>query len=332
MKLIQHLCLALILSSAVWSTAEDKNGNWPQWRGPTRDGVVATAPWPGTLTKENFQEVWKVDLDPSYSGPIVYGDQVFVTETVDKKQEFVRALDRATGKENWRVGWEGAIKVPFFARANGIWIRSTPACDGERLYVAGIRDVLVCLDIQDGTERWKVDFVEEFKTPVPNFGFVCSPLVIGDHVYVQAGGSLAKVEKKTGNVVWRSLKDGGGMWANAFSSPLLTRIADKDQMIVQTRQKMAGVDVESGDELWSQKIEAFRGMNILTPVVYKEQLFTSAHSGRSELFAIARNESAFSVNRVWENKSTAYMSTPVIIGDHLYMHMKNQRFTCIDLR
>ena len=77
---------------------------------------------------------------------------MFTTETKDKKFEVVTAFDRKTGKELWRAQWEGAMTVPFFAKANGDWIRATPACDGESLFVAGMRDVLVCLDAQTGKE------------------------------------------------------------------------------------------------------------------------------------------------------------------------------------
>ena len=89
---------------------------------------------------------------------------------------------------------------------------------------------------------------------------------------------------------------------------------------------MAGVDIESGDVLWSRKIKAFRGMNILTPVSYNNKLFTSAHSGVAQLFSPDKSEPE------WTNRSQAYMSSPLIIGDHAYMHLKKQRVVCIDLK
>jgi outer membrane protein assembly factor BamB len=76
------------------------------------------------------------------------------TSTEGKDVEVVRDLDRKTGKEIWNHQWEGTMSVPFFAKSNGDWIRATPAFDGERLYVAGIRDVLVCLDAKTGKEHW----------------------------------------------------------------------------------------------------------------------------------------------------------------------------------
>ena len=109
-----------------------------------------------------LERLWRVELGPSYSGPIVYGPRVFVTETEDKRREVVRAFDRDSGAELWRTAWDGAMSVPFFAKANGDWIRSTPACDGEALFVGGMRDVLVCLEVETGAVKWRVDFRERY--------------------------------------------------------------------------------------------------------------------------------------------------------------------------
>jgi len=327
-----NLCLILPASAA------DPGSTWPQWRGPARDGYAAATPvWPDRLTEQTFTQEWCVELGPSYSGPIVTADRVFVTETRDKKTEVVQALSRADGRVLWTAEWPGAMSVPFFAGANGDWIRATPAFDGESLFVAGMCDVLVCLNAETGEERWRVDFVERFKSSLPNFGFVSSPLVDGDHVYIQAGASFVKLDKRTGETVWRSLQDSGGMNGSAFSSPMKATIAGQPQFLVQTRERLAGVDDNTGEELWSQRIEAFRGMNILTPVVFGDAIFTSTYGGKSWLFDLTVTDSntspdrKFSVTQRWQNKTQGYMSTPVVIDGHAYCHLKNQRFTCIDL-
>ncbi|HZZ79028.1 MAG TPA: PQQ-binding-like beta-propeller repeat protein [Gemmataceae bacterium] len=326
------LVLALTLCWVVDLGAQEKgDAIWPQWRGPARDGQVRGAAWPDRLTKESLKLLWRVPLGPSYSGPIVAEDLVFTTETRNKESEVVFALDRATGKERWRAEWKGAMSVPFFAAANGSWIRSTPAYDGERLYVAGMRDVLVCLDAKSGKEEWRVDFVKELKTSLPDFGFVCSPLVDGNFVYVQAGASVAKLEKKSGKIIWRALKDKGGMYGSAFSSPIIASIAGKRQLIVQGREKLAGVDLDTGDVLWSQVVPSFRGMNILTPTMVGEEIFTSSYGNKAWLYKVSLDKDRFSVAESWTSKTQAYMSSPVIIDGHAYLHLQNQRFTCIDL-
>jgi outer membrane protein assembly factor BamB len=256
---------------------------------------------------------------------------VFVTETQDKQRECVRALDRRTGAQRWEAMWEGALSVPFFAKSNGDWIRSTPAWDGESLFVAGMRDVLVCLDARTGEMRWRVNFVEELGTPVPTFGFVSSPLVDGSYVYVQAGAGFCKLDKRTGKILWRTLEDKGGMEGSAFSSPYLAEVAGRRQLLVQTRQQIAGVDIESGQVLWAQTIPAFRGMNILTPTVSGDAVFTTAYGGRSQLFHLKADDNGIAATESWTNKVTGYMSSPVLIDGHLYLHLQNQRFTCIDI-
>ena len=233
--------------------------DWPQWRGPSRDGHIADETWPDKLSDDHLQPLWRMELGPSYSGPIVVGDRVFVTETANKKTETVYAIDTKTGEELWQRSWPGAMKVPFFARSNGSWIRSTPAYDEGRLYVGGIRDVLVCLDAETGTEIWKLDFVDATGSALPNFGFVSSPLIHNNALIVQAGGAVFALNKQDGSVIWKSMDDKGGMMGSAFSSPYIGELNGKKQLIVQTRTTLAGLDLATGEELWSQEIPAFRG-------------------------------------------------------------------------
>ena len=307
---------------------------WPQWRGPSRDGhIVQSAPWPNSLREPALRVSWNVaDLGASYSGPIVAADRVFVTGTIEKKREVVRALDRETGKELWKVEWEGAIAVPFFAARNGDWIRATPAYDGETLYVAGIRDVVVALDGKTGQERWRVDFPKLLQTPLPTFGFVCSPLVHGDALYVQAGASFVKLDKRTGKILWRVLKDDGGMMGSAFSSPVWTKLGGRDQLLVQTRAQLAGVDPTDGKVLWSRAIPSFRGMNILTPVPFGEGVFTSTYGGNTQWFPVNATSEAFTVGQGWSLRYEGNMSTPVVVNGHAYLLGKDQRFLCVDLK
>lgn len=304
---------------------------WNQWRGPTRDGLVAGAYWPRSLSENNLKRLWRVELPPSYSGPIVSESEVFVTGTAEKKNEVVLALDRKTGKERWRAEWPGAMLVPFFAWSNGSWIRSTPSFDGESLFVAGMRDLLVSLDVKTGKERWRVDFVKELESPLPAFGFVSSPLLDGDSLYVQAGASFVKLDKKTGKVIWRALKDEGGMMGSAFSSPIMATLAGQRQLVVQTREKLAGVDPQTGEVLWEQKVPNFRGMNILTPVVFGDGIFTSSYQNKSWFFNVSKKDGKVEVKEAWSEKAQGYMSTPVVIDGHAYIHLQNQRFACINL-
>ena len=122
------------------------------------------------------------------------------------------------------------------------------------------------------------------------------------------------------------------MQGSAFSSPFIAEVAGLRQALVQTRTRLVGVDLESGKELWSVNVEAFRGMNILTPAVIGNRIFTSSYGGGSFLFEITRSEiGQFAVKQVWRNKVQGYMSSPVVIDNHVYLHLRNQRFACIDI-
>jgi len=333
-QLLLALATTLVAAAPAARAAEPSAADlsWPQWRGPQRDGQVpATPAWPSSLGEEFLQSGWRVELSPGYSGPIVTGDLVITTETENKTTEIVRALRTETGEEVWRASWDGALSVPFFAKSNGDWIRSTPATDGTFLFVAGMRDVLVCLEVATGKEVWRVDFVQEHQSEVPTFGFVCSPLIDGDHLYVQAGGGTAKLDKRTGKVLWRGFQDGGGMSGSAFSSPIIATLAGQRQLVVQSREKLAGLDPATGQTLWETAVPSFRGMNILTPVAFQDGIFTSTYGGRTQWLKISGPQNALTATEAWSQNEQGYMSTPVIIGTHAYHHLRSQRLSCFDL-
>jgi len=327
---IRAAFLALLLVPA-FALAADLT--WPQWRGPTRDGIVGGPAWPGKLGEANLTRTWEVaDLGPSYSGPIVTEDRVFVTETVGKKDEFVRCLDRKTGKQLWKVDWAGAMTAPFFAARNGSWIRSTPAWDGEALYVGGIRDLLVCLEGKDGKERWRIDFMKELESPLPAFGCVCSPLVDGQFVYMQAGSSMVKLDKKTGKIVWKTLKNADAAMGSAFSSPILAKIAGTEMLLVQTRDELVGLDKVDGAILWKKAIPTFRGMNILTPAPFGDGVFTSTYGGNTRFVSLKSEGGKYTPEDGWTLKYEGYMTSPVVIDGYAYLYGKDRRYICVDLK
>ncbi len=305
---------------------------WPQWRGPDRTALLNEPnALPAKLSGDaGLALAWERTLGPSYSGPVISDGILITTETVEALDERVTAFAVATGEVLWTTQWKGAMSVPFFAKSNGDWIRATPAIANGKVYIAGMRDVLVCLNLETGEEIWRCDFCERFKTAVPAFGFACSPLVDGDAVYVQAGEALCKLNAETGETIWRVLEGQGGM-DSAFSSPVIYELAGKRQLVVQTRNELCGVDTQSGEVIWKQPIDAFRGMNILTPTAIGDSLFTSAYGGRSNLWKVTSDDQkVWRVEQVWDEKHQAYMSTPVVIGGLFYVHLKNKRFACID--
>ncbi|MEM7557954.1 MAG: PQQ-binding-like beta-propeller repeat protein [Planctomycetota bacterium] len=320
--------LANSAASAIASTSANPNVPWPSWRGPNRDGVVQ-GDWSSDFS--GLKKQWSNQYSDSYSGPIVAGGKVFTTETVAKRDETLIALDQQTGEQVWKQEWSGAMTVPFFAKANGDWIRSTPATDGKTVVVGGMRDVVAAFDAETGNETWRIDFVKQHGATIPSFGLVCSPLIYGEYVYMQAGGAVRKINLANGELVWAAMGDSGGMYGGAFSSPIIAELHGVRQLVVQTRKTLCGISLESGDVLWQQDIPSFRGMNILTPSVWKNNVFTSSYGGKAFMLSVGHSGGNWSVETAWKSKTEAYMSSPVIVGDYLYVHLRSNRVSCVDL-
>jgi outer membrane protein assembly factor BamB len=339
--------------------AEEPRATWPQWRGPERDARLPGAVWPDKLQGQALEQLWRVELGPSYSGPIVTDDRVFVTETKDKSDEIVRALDRKTGKEIWKASWKGALRVNSMAMVNGDWIRSTPAYDGKALYVGGMRDVIVCLEAADGKERWRTDLTKELGVSLQMFGYVCSPAVDEQGVYVQTHNLLAKLDKTNGKVLWTAGKKpaeeklagrrgrfpggrggfgppGRGMMGGMedypdTSSPILAKVGGRNQLVAHVSNKLTGLDPADGKVLWVQAVPIAQGGVIVTPTLCgPDGVFSSA--GRSLRIDLeAKPDQGIEVKKAWEVNVRSNMASPVVVGEQIYVLNAAGRLVCLDV-
>ena len=120
--------------------------------------------------------------------------------------------------------------------------------------------------------------------------------------------------------------------AAPWNQSIITTFYGEEQLVVQSREELAGLNPTTGKVLWSEKIPAYRGMNILTPMPYGNAIFTSTYGGKAWLYDIIKNaDESFTVQQRWQNKVQGYMSSPVIVGEHVYLHLRNRRFICINL-
>lgn len=330
------LLIGMMIHAIPSQSVGNETGTWPQWRGPTRDGNVNSGPWPDNLRESTLSRRWRIEMPPSYSGPVVSTKKVFVTYTRDEKYEGVLALDRKSGNQLWKAEWEGAMKVADLGASMGSWIRATPAYDGESLFVAGMPDMLVCIDSNTGKERWRVDFHARYKTPLPELGFVCSPLVMDDGVYVQAADSFVKVDKNTGKSIWRCLErhekvNDAGLGQGSYSSPSFAVINDRPQLLVANIDAIAGVDPSNGKILWQRVLDSYDQGCILSPIAYRNGIFTSTRASRTGYYPLTYRNERFTISDGWKNKLVVYMSPPVVVGDFAYAHLKNGRFACVEL-
>ena len=146
---------------------------WPQFRGPHRDGLSADTDLLSAWPESGPPELWRVPIGTGYSGMAVVGDRLFTMDS-DNHTEFAVCLDATTGKEVWRtpIG-------PLFESYFGNGPRSTPTIDGDWVYVLGGQGGLAALQASDGEIVWEVDYPESFGSAVPEYGFSTSALVVG---------------------------------------------------------------------------------------------------------------------------------------------------------
>ena len=330
---MKYTAFLTLLSIALSLQAED----WTQWRGANRDGVVGGKKWPATLGESNLKLKWRIELGSSYSGALLDKDTVYITEsTAGNKTDTVQALDRTTGKLKWKHEWQGtgSWKVTYPGRVNGSWIRSTPAIANGKLFVAGMHDRLLSLDTKTGKKLWEIDFQKQFKTPIPGFGCVCSPMVDGEFIYMQAGASFCKIEQDTGKIVWRTMKGEGGLRGGGFSSPVIAELDGKRQILLQARSELTGIDIDSGAVLWRQPVRAFLGMNILTPLPYENGVYTGTYRSGAFYYSINQGDDGWISKEKWKigSKASAYMSSPVLYEGHAYVLIQDGNFACYNLR
>jgi outer membrane protein assembly factor BamB len=246
--------------------------DWPQWRGPGRDGrsleTGLLQQWPAG----GPPLAWKAaGAGTGYSSMVSAGGRVY-TLGARGGAEYVVAFDLASGKKLWEVRNGG-----LYSNDRGDGPRSTPTLDGDRLYVLGASGDLSCLQTADGTQVWTVNVFRQFGGRNPRWGLSESPLVAGDRLLVNAGGrdaSIVALDKRTGKELWRSQSDEAG-----YSSAVLHPMGGVQQAIFFTGQRAVGVDVRDGRLLWEYAKVANRVANIATPIVRDDRVFLSSDYG-----------------------------------------------------
>ena len=292
------------------SKAAAQAGDWPQWRGPNRDGISKET----GLLKE-----WPTDGPPlvwtatgagnGYSSLAISGGKIF-TMGIRSGREYVIALDVATGKEVWATANGGV-----FSNDRGDGPRGTPTVDGAQLYALGGNGDLSCMDVKTGKVVWTMNILQKFGGENPRWGISESPLIIGEKVLINAGGPNASViafNKKDGSVIWKSQSDGAG-----YSSAMPVQIGNTTQIVFFTDQRALGVDLKDGKFLWSYPRASNDVANVATPVVRGNRVFVSSDYGTgAALVEIKADGSAQEVYFTKEMRN--HHSSSILIGDYLY--------------
>jgi outer membrane protein assembly factor BamB len=302
--------LITVATTAVMAGAAD---DWPQWRGPQRDGVSAETgllrDWPAGGPKLAWRAA---GAGEGYSSFAVTGGRLF-TLGARGGTEYVLAFDAATGKRLWETGHGRR-----FGNDRGDGPRATPTIEGDRVYAFGASGDLSVLDAASGKIVWTQNVLQKFGGSNINWGLSESPLVLSDRILVAAGGrgaSIVALKKTDGSLIWKSQSDEPG-----YSSALLHEVGGVRQAIFFTAERALGVDVNDGQLLWSYNRVANGTANIATPIARGNRVFLSSDYGTgAALLSIIVDGKRTSAREVYfTHEMRNHHASSVLVGDHLY--------------
>ena len=310
--------------------------DWPQWRGPNRDGI-----WQETGIVQKFDTPqlpirWRAKIAGGYSGPTVANGRVYVTDRLASptQLERVHCFDALTGKRIWSYAYE----CKYERVEHGDGPRASVTIDDGRAYSLGTMGHLFCFDAAKGDILWSRDLDAEYRIKMPLWGIAASPLVENGLVIVQIGGqdnaSLVAFDKVAGKEKWRALNDPA-----SYSAPIIVRQAGKRVLVCWTGQRVVGLDSLTGKLYWQHPFPPARiGQNIATPVFENNYLFVSSFFDGSLLLKIDPDRLA--VEKAWQRKGPnerntdalhCCISTAILQGDYIYGVDSYGELRCLDL-
>jgi outer membrane protein assembly factor BamB len=309
--------VAACLVTAAW--CED----WPQWRGPNRDGVAAgfaePKAWPEKLTLK-----WKVTVGEGHSSPVVAGGRIYV-HARQGDREVVSCLRPEDGQTIWQQGYNAPYTMNPAATSHGKGVKSTPVVADGHIFTFGINGALSAFDAATGKPQWRKEFSS------PDYGVATSPVFDHGALIAYVGGNtegaLTAFEAATGAEKWSWKGDGPG-----YASPIVVEIAGTRQVVTQSRSNIVSVAAATGDLLWRIAFKTVYEQNIITPVAYRDTLIFSGTGDPIMGVKVMKHGAEWSTETLWKNKDfSLYMSSPVISGDLLYGFSERKRgqFFCL---
>lgn len=319
--------IAVALAASQAATADD----WSQWRGPQRNGVSRETTLLKEWPKEGPKLVWQLkDIGFGFGAPAIAGGVIYVTSNTGADNEFVQALSAADGKKLWaaRIGKVGnPLQQPSYPGA-----RSTPTVDGSLLYVIGSDGDLVCLERPNGSLRWKKNLRTDFGGQPGIWAYSESPLIDGDTLVCTPGGAdatLVALNKKTGDVLWKSVVPGGEQ--AGYASVVPAEIGGTRQYVQFLQKGVVGVDARTGKYLWRHDVTAKGSMaNIPTPVVHDAQVYSAAGQSGGGLALVVNRAGSFEAEpKYFSKKLPNAIGGAVNLGENLY-GATNSSLMCVD--
>ena len=297
------------------------SADWPQFRGPNRDGISPEAAvlksWPASGPKV----LWKAPLGEGYSQVVSAKGRLY-TLAQQGSEQFAVAFDGATGKRLWRTRIDGE-----YNDGQGDGPRSTPTVDGDLMYALSAHGKLAALRTGNGQVAWQHDLRAEYGANPPQWGVSTSPLVEGKLLIVNVGGagnkSIVAFDKTNGKVVWTSQGDGAG-----YSAPIAITVRGVRQVIVFTADAILSISPEDGRLFWRSGWKTDYDVNAATPIFLPpDKLFVSSGYGTgSALLQINRTN----VAEVWRSRGMKNQFSSSVLHDGVLYGFDDATFKAID--
>ena len=304
-------------------------GDWPEFRGPQRNSIVASAAFGTNWEQTPPKALWKHAIGPGWSSFAVIGDRLFTQEQRGDDEAIV-CYDAGTGAEVW----VHADKSRFWETIAGAGPRGTPTFANGRLYALGANGLLNCLDARTGQSFWQVDVVKLTDSNIPEWGLSASPLVVGDRVFIHTGKpkdrGLVALDAATGKELW-SIASG----AHSYSSAQLVTLLDVPQLLIVTDFGIQSVHPEDGKALWTADWVLPTGMNrVVQPAIIGNSsvILGTGYGEGSRRYDLSRAEDGtWKVKQAWATKDLKpYYNDFVVQGEYIYGFDHNI-LVCIDL-
>ncbi len=316
------LAACVVVMFARCAVAQD----WPQWRGPNRDGKVSgfTAPqkWPKELTQK-----WKVTVGTGDATPALVGDKLYVF-TRQGGDEITLCLDAGTGKELWRDKYAAQAVTGAAGRHPGP--RSSPAVADGKVVTLGVGGVLSCLNAANSKVVWRKD---PFPKVVPRFFTAMSPIIVDGMVIAQLGGkgngAIIAYDLATGDEKWRWADEGP-----EYASPALLTVEGTKQIVTLTEKSIVGVGTADGKLLWKLPfVPVRRAYNAATPIVDGQTVIYTGGGRGTKAVKIEKQADGFVAKELWSNPEVATQFNTPVLKDGLLFGLSNRsNLFCINAK
>jgi outer membrane protein assembly factor BamB len=308
-------------------------GAWPQWRGPNRDGSsTETAPLKRALQASEPRELWAIDVGEGYAGAAVLNGLVYVMDyDRDKRQDALRCLSLADGREIWRYAYPNSVK-----RNHGM-SRSVPAVTDKLVVAMGPKCHVVCLNPATGELRWGLDLVRQYGVTVPPWYAGQCPLIERGAVIFAPGGKdalLLAVDGDTGKELWRSPNPHG--WKMTHASVMPMEYGGQRMYVYCANNGVVGVSAKDGLILWETTAWKISIATVPSPLVLEggRIFFTGGYNAGSLMIQLQETNGHFAAKPVFKLEPETFgatQHTPIFHDGHIYGVRADGKFVCLGL-